>query len=255
MEEKSSAQTAPLKRTIPSHVKTFFGMLLLSVLAFVLGMETNNLISNKVEAQAAQKAQQAASAAQLGQIPTPEPTLGKQNVDVGNYPPKGDPNAKVTLIAFEDFRCPFCEKFFSGVLPQLQKDYIDTGKVKLYYRNYQFLGTASTLAGNAGECANEQNQFWAFHDYMYQNQPDEADTSMYTVDNLTQIAGNLGMDSSQFQQCLSSNKYASDANKDMADGQKVGVTATPTFFINGNPLIGAQPYSAFKTIIDQELKK
>ena len=246
---------SPKKRTIPFHVKFFVAIIVLSALSFGLGMVTNSLISNKVEAEAAKKAQQTAAAAQLAQAPSPEPTLGKQKVDVGNYPAMGNDNAKVTLIAFEDFRCPFCEKFFSGVLPQLKKDYIDTGKVKFYYRNYQFLGPSSVLAGNAGECANEQSKFWDFHDYMYQNQPDESDTSMFTVDNLTQIAGNLGMNSNQFQQCLSSTKYAQNVTDDMTAGQKVGVSATPTFFINGNPIVGAQPYSAFQTIINQELKK
>lgn len=254
MEQASSHPIRKIKWTIPANVKFFLAIILLCALSFGLGMWANSLISNKVEAELAKKVQQAA-AAQNAEAPSPEPTLGKQNVDPGHYPALGNDNAKVTLIAFEDFRCPFCEKFFSSVLPQLKKDYIDTGKVKFYFRNFQFLGSASVLAGNAGECANEQNKFWDFHDYMYKNQPDESDTSMYTVDNLTQIAGNLGIDTNQFQQCLSNNKYAKDVTNDMNEGQKVGVSATPTFFINGNPLIGAQPYSAFQTIIDQELKK
>lgn len=247
--------SAPKKKVvIPTHIKMFAAIIVLSAVSFGLGLLTNSLVSNKMEAQAAQKAQQAAAAAQLAQAPSAEPTLGKQNVEVGNYPPEGNANAKVTVVAFEDFRCPFCEKFYSGVLPQLKKDYIDTGKVKLYYRNYQFLGDASVLAGNAAECANEQSKFWDFHDYLYQNQPDESDTSMYTVNNLTQIAGTLGLDTNQFQQCLSAKKYDANVTKDLSDGQKAGVSATPTFFVDGNPLVGAQPYSAFKTIIDQELK-
>lgn len=185
----------------------------------------------------------------------PQPTLGKQNVAVGNLPPKGNPNAKVTIVAFEDFRCPFCEKLFTDTEPQLQKDYIDTGKVKFYYRNYQFLGPASVVAGNAGECANDQGKFWEFHDYLYKNQPSESDTSMYTSDNLSQVAGTLGMDSTQFKQCMDSKKFDKNVSEDLADGQKAGVSGTPTLFINGQPIVGAQPYSAFQTIIDQELKK
>src|SRR5581483_11492032 len=108
---------------------------------------------------------------------------------------------------------------------------------------------------NAGACANEQNQFWAFHDYMYQHQPDESDTSMYTVDNLSQIASNLGMDQSQFQSCLSSNKYSSDVTKDMNDGQAAGVSGTPTTFVNGVAIVGAVPYSQIKDQIDTALKQ
>jgi protein-disulfide isomerase len=134
------------------------------------------------------------------------------------------------------------------------KDYVTTGKVKFAFRNYAFLGPASTLAANAGECANEQGKFWAFHDYMYQHQPDESDTSMYTADNLSQIAGNLGMDQSQFQSCLSSNKYDKDVQKDMSDGQAAGVSGTPTTFINGVAVVGAVPYSQIKAAIDNDLK-
>ena len=78
---------------------------------------------------------------------------------------------------------------------------------------------------------------------------------MYTTDKLTQIAGTLGMDTNQFQSCLSSNKYQKNVDEDLAAGQKAGVTGTPTIFINGLPIVGAQPYSAFQTVIDQELKK
>lgn len=185
----------------------------------------------------------------------PQPTLGKQDVAVGHLPPKGSSNAKVKIIAFEDWRCPFCDQFFKNTESQIIKDYVDTGKAVIYYRNYQFLGQASVTAGNAGECSNEQGKFWAMHDYLYQNQPSESDTSMYTTDKLTEIAGSLEMNTSQFRSCLSSTKYQKNLDQDLADGQKVGVTGTPTVFIDGNPVVGAQPYSAFKTIIDQELSK
>lgn len=245
-------------KTFPTIGLTQIMIALLVVASFLLGslwtkvqyLEKNGSIPQTAGAQTAQQA-----AAPQAAAPQPQPTLGKQNVAVGNYPPKGNPNAKVTIVAFEDFRCPFCEKLFTDTEPQLQKDYIDTGKVKFYYRNYQFLGPASVIAGNAGECANEQNKFWDFHDYLYKNQPSESDTSIYTTDKLTDIAGTLGMDTTQFKSCLDSKKYDKNVSQDLADGQKAGVSGTPTLFINGQPIVGAQPYSAFQTIIDQELKK
>lgn len=179
----------------------------------------------------------------------------KVNVDVGHLPAKGNPNAKVKIIAFEDFRCPFCEKFFTNTEPQIIKDYVDTGKAVLYYRQYQFLGPASVLAGNAAECSNEQGKFWDMHEYLYKNQPSESDTSMYTVDNLTKIAGQLGMNTNNFKSCLSSNKYDKNVQNDLAAGQAAGVTGTPTVFVNGIPIVGAQPYAAFKAAIDQQLSK
>jgi len=231
-------------------------VVLLLVASFFMGMLTDKIqyLSSNNGSTPSYGNQQAAAPNQPNQPQAPNPGQ-KQDVAVGNYPPKGNPNAKVTIVAFEDFRCPFCEKLFTDTEPQLQKDYIDTGKVKFYYRNYQFLGPASVVAGNAGECANEQGKFWEFHDYMYKNQPTESDTSMYTTDNLTQVAGQLGMNTSQFQSCLDSKKYDKNVSDDLAAGQKAGVSGTPTLFIDGLPVVGAQPYSAFKTLIDQELAK
>ncbi len=179
----------------------------------------------------------------------------KVNVSIGHLPFLGNKDAKVTVIEFADFRCPFCEQLFKEVEPSLKKDYIDTGKVKFAFRQYAFLGPASTVAANAAECANEQNKFWEFHDYLYKNQPPESDTSMYTVDNLTSVAQNLGMDSGKFKDCLSNNKYQNNVSTDFSEGQTAGVTGTPATFINGQLTVGAQPYSNFKTLIDAELAK
>jgi len=227
-------------------------MALLLVASFLLGALTTKISYLEKNGNNQQAAPTAQAPAQGNQPPAPG---AKVNVSAGKFPLKGNKDAKVTIIAFEDFRCPFCERFFKDTLPQIQKDYIDTGKAKFAFRNYQFLGAASVVAGNAAECANEQGKFWEFHDYLYNNQPSESDTSMYTVDNLTKIAGQLSIDTNKFNSCLSANKYDKNVSGDLADGQKAGVTGTPTVFINGISVVGAQPYSAFKTIIDQELAK
>ena len=194
------------------------------------------------------------STAPAGAPATPAPGQ-KVNVSNGHFPALGNKNAKVTVVEFADFRCPFCEQFFTNVEPSIKKDYIDTGKVKFYFRHYAFLGPASTVAANAAECANEQGKFWEIHDYLYKNQPPETDTSMYTVDKLTQIAGTLGMNTNQFQSCLSSNKYQKNVDQDLQEGQKAGVTGTPTIFVDGLEIVGAQPYSNFKAAIDADLAK
>lgn len=191
---------------------------------------------------------------QPNQPQTPAPGQRVQ-VDVGHLPIKGNKDAKVTIVEFGDFRCPFCDRFFQDTEPQLMKDYIDTGKAKFAFRHYQFLGPASVVAGNAAECANEQNKFWEYHNYLYQNQPAESDTSIYVFDKLTSIAVNLGLNGDQFKSCLESKKYDKNVSADLAAGQQAGVTGTPTTFINGLTINGAQPYSVFKTIIDQELAK
>lgn len=196
-----------------------------------------------------------AAAGTQAAVPTVAPPGTKYDVANGHFPIKGDESAKVTIVEFADFRCPFCEQFFTQTEPQLFKDYVDTGKVKFSFRQYAFLGPASVIAADAAECANDQNKFWDFHDFLYKNQPPETDTSMYTTDTLTQDAVNLGMDGDKFRSCLDGKTDDSKQAQDMTEGQKVGVSGTPTFFVNGIQLVGAQPYSAFQTLIDQEIAK
>ena len=228
------------------------GSIFYSTKTFVNKLDSALFAYGSLAGQATGNAPSAPSAAQAPQAPAPGQ---KVNVDVGHLPAKGNPNAKVKIIAFEDFRCPFCEKFFTSTESQIIKDYVDTGKAVLYFRQYQFLGPASIIAGNAAECANEQGKFWNLHEYLYKNQPSESDTSMYTVDNLSKIAGQLGMNTTNFKSCLSSNKYDKNVKDDLAAGQAAGVTGTPTVFINGIAIVGAQPYIAFKAAIDQQLSK
>lgn len=240
------------------HFKTMslnaYLILVIIIFAFFLGMLTNKVFDLQTQVSSMSKANTAPTQSGTTALPSLAPSTGPVNVSAGNFPVLGDKNAKVTVIEFADFRCPFCEQWFQSVEPNLMKDYVKTGKVKFVFRNYAFLGPASTLAAEAAECANDQGQFWAFHDYMYQHQPDESDTSMYTVDNLSQIAGNLGMDSSQFQSCLSSNQDKDKAAKDLSDGQAAGVSGTPTTFVNGIAIVGAVPYSQLKAAIDNALK-
>jgi protein-disulfide isomerase len=191
-----------------------------------------------------------------GQGQQAAPTPGaKVNVAIGGFPVQGNKNAKVTIIEFADFRCPFCEQFFTNTEPQIIKDYVETGKAKFAFRNFAFLGPASVVAANASECANDQGKFWDFYNYLYKNQPDEADTTMYNTDTLTQAAVSMGMEDGKFRSCLDTKKNDAKAAKDLADGQAAGVSGTPTFVINGTLVVGAQPYAAIKAVIDQELAK
>lgn len=194
--------------------------------------------------------------------PSPAP---KRDLDLGHFPVKGSDSAKVAIVEFGDMRCPFCKQFFDVTEPQILSQYVNTGKVKFAFRNYQFLGPASTLAGNAIECANEQGKFWEYYDYLYKNQPDERDTSMYTSDKLTSVASNLGLAGTQFKTCLDQAKYSKNLTADMNAGQQVGITATPSFIIgkldssgkkiiDGKIIEGAQPFAAFQSIIDPLLQ-
>ena len=227
-------------------------VLLLVVAAFLIGV----LFTKVSYLEKTQTAPAAGAGTQAGTQNQATPAPGqKVDVGVGHFPVLGDSNAKITIVEFADFRCPFCEQYFTQTASQLYNDYIKTGKVKFYFRNFAFLGPASTVAADAAECANDQGKFWDFHDYLYKNQPAETDTSMYNTDTLTQAAVSLGMDGNKFRSCLDGKTDDSKQAKDMSDGQAAGVSGTPTFFVNGMSLVGAQPYSAFKTLIDQELAK
>lgn len=179
----------------------------------------------------------------------------KVDVSTGHLPTLGNKDAKVKIIEFADFRCPFCERFFTEAELSIIKDYVDTGKASFSFRHYAFLGPASTVAANAVECANEQGKFWDLHNYLYKNQPSESDTSMYNVDTLAIAAGTLGMNTDKFKSCLSSNKFQSNVDKDFSEGGKAGVNGTPATFVNGVLISGAVPYAQFKAAIDAELAK
>ncbi len=231
-------------------------VVLLMIASFFMGMLIDKVqyLSHNGSTAPTYAAQQQQAPSQPNQPQAAAPGQ-KQDVALGHFPALGKSDAKVHIVEFADLRCPFCEKFFTDTEPQIIKDYVDTGKATFSFRQYPFLGPASTVAADAAECANEQGKFWDFHDYMYKNQPSESDTSLYAPDKLTDVAGQLGMDATQFRQCLDSKQDDSKAQADLADGQKAGVTGTPTVFIDGIPVVGAQPYSAFQTLIDQELAK
>lgn len=195
----------------------------------------------------------ASSAPTVGQ-PAPAGPPAKVNVSIGHLPVKGNDKAKITIVEFADFQCPFCERFFSQVESNLIKDYVDTGKAKFAFRQYAFLGQESTWAAEAAECANEQNKFWEYHDYLYTHQGQE-NSGAFSKEKLEGFAGILGLDANQFKTCLQSDKYADKVKTDFTEGQAAGVNGTPATFINGQLVSGAQPYANFKSLIDAELAK
>jgi len=162
----------------------------------------------------------------------------------------GDPDAPVTIIEFSDYECPFCGRFVLNTLPQLKETYIDTGKVKLIYRDFPLgFHQDAQKAAEATEVARElggDEAFWMMHDKIFE-------TAQMSVSELKGYARDFGLDGAAFDSLLDSGKYAEEVQKDFQDGQKAGVSGTPTFFINGKMLVGAQPFEAFEQIIEGEL--
>ena len=186
----------------------------------------------------------------LPTAPSPQapPPAGRQQIDLDDDPFLGDENAPVTIVSFEDYQCPFCQRSFQQTFPLLMKDYIDTGKVKYVYRDFPLsFHPEAQAAAEASECADDQGKFWEYHDALFENQQ-TLGSSLYT-----QLANQLGLDVKEFDSCLSSGKFRQEVQADFSYGSSVGVSGTPTFFINGIKLVGAQPYQAFQQIIEAEL--
>ncbi|MBS3059181.1 MAG: DsbA family protein [Candidatus Diapherotrites archaeon] len=182
------------------------------------------------------------------QQPTPSAVIDMQEL-ADDDPAKGSTDAPVTIIEFSDFQCPFCGRFYDQALSQIQSEYIDTGKVKLIYRDFPLssIHPEAQPAAEAAECANEQGKFWEMHNKIFENQ-DSMSAASYK-----QWAAELGLNTTQFNSCLDTSKYEGEVLADFSDGSNAGGSGTPTFFINGQKIVGAQPFSSFKAVIDAEL--
>jgi len=161
---------------------------------------------------------------------------------------KGEKDAPVTIIEFSDYECPFCARFYSQTLNQIDEKYIKTGKVRLVYRDFPLsIHANAPKAGEAAECAGEQDKYYEMHDILFENGV-SGGVASYKV-----FAGQIGLDQAKFDSCLDSGEMASEVQKDFADGSKYGVQGTPAFFINGKLISGAQPFSVFEAAIEAEL--
>ena len=178
-------------------------------------------------------------------------------IGVDDDPVLGSPNAKVLMIEFGDYQCPSCRMFWKEVEPRLRKEYIDTGKVKLVFRDFPIvqIHPEALLAAMAVDCSADQNKYWEYHDKVFREQYNKGDDLVrFKAADLKKWAKDIGLDPTKFDQCLDSEKYKNEVLKDKADGDAVSVQGTPTFFINGHVIGGAQPYPAFKNLIDSLLK-
>ncbi len=189
-----------------------------------------------------------------------QPTTATVSVD--DDPVLGSKDAPVTLIEFSDYECPFCKRHFDQVYPDLKKDYIDTGKVKMVFRDYPlpFHDPMATFEAKAANCAGEQGgdeAYFKFHDAIFTKT--KSNGNGLTKDEVYQMAADLGLNRANLKACADSDKYEEEIKKDLADGGAAGVSGTPTFVIGksdpsgtitGSVVVGAQPYSAFPAVLD-----
>ena len=176
----------------------------------------------------------------------------------------GDENAPLTLIEFGDYQCTYCKKFFHETVESILINYIETGKVKMLFKDFIVVdgavgGNDSMNAANAAHCANDQGMFWQFHSTLYNNWAGEG-TGWISSEQLNKFANTLELDMNEFSNCVSELKWKKLVNASHDDGIALGVTATPTFFVideNRNVLkiTGAQHYDVFKEVFDSALEK
>jgi protein-disulfide isomerase len=194
--------------------------------------------------------------------PTPfaPPTQRLTSVSLDDDPIKGKSDASLTIVEFSDFQCPFCQRFAQETLPQILKEYVDTGKAKFVYRDSPFVDIHpnSVIAATAAQCANEQGKFWEYHDILFGNQIEWESQDTATADGtLKKYGADLQLNTDQFNSCLDSKKYEAEVNNDLQQGFQYGVSGTPTFFVGNDTsgytqVPGALPFSAFQAIIEQE---
>jgi protein-disulfide isomerase len=169
----------------------------------------------------------------------------RQNVSAANGAAKGPVTAPVQIIEFSDFQCPYCQRA-NPTIQQVLSTYGD--RVHFVYRHFPLPGHPNARpAAEASQCAAEQGKFWPYHDKLFTSPSQLGDAA------LKKHAAELGLDTSQFNTCVDSRKFKAQVDADAEAGQEAGVNGTPAFFINGRMLSGAQPFDAFKRIIDDEL--
>jgi protein-disulfide isomerase len=164
----------------------------------------------------------------------------------------GDPGAPITIIEFADYQCPYCKRYHDSIGPDLLSQYVTSGKASFVYKHSAFLGQESIWAAQAAECAADQDKFWEYHELLWKRWNGE-NQGAFVKENLIGFAKELKLDMAKFEPCLQNDETLQRVVSDTQEGRQVGVTGTPTFFINGKPLVGAQPLQAFKSRIDAML--
>lgn len=178
-------------------------------------------------------------------------------VEAGDNPVLGDKNAKVQIVEFSDYQCPFCRLFWKNTLPSIKDAYIKTGKAKLVFRDFPLsFHPAAQISAEAAHCAGEQNKYWEMHDKLFEEQDKEGQgTVQYGAPELKKWAAEIGVDATQFNACLDSQKYKKVVQDNFNAGASAGVDGTPAFFVNGLKIVGAQPFGAFQQAIEAALQK
>lgn len=168
-------------------------------------------------------------------------------VPVDDDPAIGPENAPITIIEFSDYECPYCRRWFDEVYARLFEAYPD--QIRLVFRDFPLtsIHPNAQAAAEAANCANEQDAYWPFHDKLFSMQQG------LSSEAYLQYARDLNLDLEKFEACVNERRYQNEVEADLAYAANLGVNSTPTFFVNGIPVVGAQPFEVFQYVIDKEL--
>jgi protein-disulfide isomerase len=171
----------------------------------------------------------------------------RYNVSLDNNPSIGPDNAPVTIVEFSDYQCPYCVRWYQEVYKRLMETY--KGKIRFVYRDFPLysIHPEAGAAAEAANCAGEQNAYWQYHDALF-GQKNGLGKASYL-----QYASELGLNTDQFGACMSEQRYKTEVDADFKYASSIGVSSTPTFFVNGLAVVGAQPFEVFQQLIDKEL--
>lgn len=188
--------------------------------------------------------------------------LAETNISKGDDPILGNPDAPISIIEFSDYQCPFCARFSAQILPLIKTEYIEKGKVNFIYRDFPIQNHPNARpASLASECADEQGQFWQYHDMLFERQDVWKKSELDAIIPVfKEYAKELDLDQEVFDSCLDSGKYADEVDLDFADGKSYKISGTPTFFIGNEEIgyssvFGAKSFYEFQEIIDGKLNE
>lgn len=169
-------------------------------------------------------------------------------------PIMGEPSAPITILEWGDYQCTFCYKFHQSTLDTIKRDFIETGKVKLVFKDFPLNGPDSVLAAEASHCAQDQEKYWQYHDELYYNWQGER-TGWVNRDSLDRFATTVNLDLDKFNKCLDDHKYLEKVNQLYEFGKEIGIDATPSFLVfNDEKIIkitGNQPLEVFLKSLDE----
>ena len=196
--------------------------------------------------------------------PTPKmDQIGPEKITIDTFlsngsPILGDPDAPITLVEFGDYQCHYCNVFFQSIEKDIVKNYVDTGKVKIIFKDYNIIGEDSVKASQGAHCANDQGLFWEYHDILYSNWTGE-NNGWASSENLAIFAQQIGLNMNKWSECMNKGSHSQIILKSNDDARTLQLTGTPAFFIINSEgevskLFGAQPFEVFKKIFDEQLE-